>query len=78
MITPSEVRQCFRTVTQNADNKALNYAIGYAKHGLFCADNELYVQTLYVLNNITAWRGDEAKKTRETLKAFVKQQKKVG
>lgn len=51
--------------------KALNYAVAYAKAGLRMSGEELRVQVLYILGNITHWRGEQAKRIRQNLKAFV-------
>ena len=57
-------------IIANKDAKALNWCVGYAKHGLTCVSRyEIHVQTLYILSNMTHWRGDVAKETRELLKA---------
>ncbi len=49
--------------------KALNYAVGYAQAGLhLTTDEAIRVQILYILNNITHWRGDAAKLVRQDLK----------
>lgn len=58
-----------RAIITAPPTKALNYAIGYARHGLSVRDpHEMKVQALYLLNNISHWRGDTAKQVRETLK----------
>jgi len=60
-------------IIANADQKALNYAVNYAKYGLEIKElAEAKIQALYILNNITYWRGDLAKETRATLKAVAK------
>lgn len=52
---------------------ALNYAVGYAKAGAWMTDpHEIRVQCLYILNNITHWRGETAKRCRETFKRLAK------
>lgn len=52
---------------------ALNYAVGYALAGLSMTDpSEVQVQCLYILNNITHWRGETAKRCRETFKQLAK------
>jgi len=62
-----------RNIIANADQKALNYAVNYAKHGLEIENLvDAKVQALYILNNMTHWRGDLAKETRETLKEVTK------
>ena len=59
---------------ERTHSKALDYATGYAKHGTKCIDaHEIKVQALYILNNITHWRGQLAKETRADLKKIVRQ-----
>lgn len=54
----------------------VNYAVNYASAGihLIHKDDERgrKVQALYILGNITRWRGDKAKEVRAFLKAFSK------
>lgn len=51
--------------------KALDYAVGYARAGLHLSTTEaIRTQSLYILNNITHWRGAEATKVRTTLKTI--------
>lgn len=60
-------------IIDNADQKALNYAVNYAKYGLEIEElADAKVQALYILNNITRWRGDLAKEVRATLKEVAK------
>lgn len=52
---------------------AVNYAVNYAQAGLRMIDeDEIRVQSLYILNNITHWRGDEAKAARAIFKGVAK------
>lgn len=65
----SDFHDACRAVLLNRSLPALNYAIGYASAGLQLSDGEsIRVQCLYILNNMTGWRGDIARETRETLK----------
>ena len=73
MITESQVHDAFRTIIMNREAKALNYAVNYAQVGLELHGKDLFYQVLYVLNNMTHWRGTEAKAVRDTLKTFAKQ-----
>lgn len=58
-----------KNIVDNRDAKALNYAVNYAKYGLTITSlDEAKVQALYILNNMTHWRGDIAKETRAILK----------
>ena len=62
-----------RSIVAHQGVRSLNYAIAYAKHGLTVSDpHEQRVQALYILNNMTHWRGDIAKRVREALKAASK------
>lgn len=75
MRTEEEVREALGIIVKNWDAKALNYAVNYARAGLQMTGYELEIQCLYVLGNMTHWRGDEAKKVREILKDFTKTKK---
>jgi len=62
-----------QNIIDNRNAKALNWAVNYAKYGLTIrTDYEVKVQALYILNNMTRWRGDIAKETRQMLKEVVK------
>ena len=53
--------------------KQVNYAVGYAETGrLMSYPDAIKVQALYILNNITSWRGDTAKAVRAALKEIAK------
>jgi len=69
--TEKEVKKACRVIVNNAEVKALNYAVNYAKVAAGMTGRGLQVQILYVLNNITHWRGLEAKEVRKTLKMFI-------
>lgn len=73
MVNESEVKESLRCIVDNRTAKALNYAVNYAKEGLCQTGETLRVQCLYILENMKAWRGEDAKRVRNTLKAFVKQ-----
>lgn len=66
------MRQCCEAILQSAHDKALNYAVNYARHGLACEGEEARVQALYILHNITHWRGPMAKRVRDSLKQIAK------
>lgn len=70
MKTEAEIKQALQMIIDNREAKALNYAVNYAIAGLQMTGRELKVQVLYVLNNMTHWRGREAKQCRQILKAF--------
>jgi hypothetical protein len=62
-----------RSIVAHQGVRSLNYASNYAKHGLLVSDpHEQRVQALYILNNMTHWRGDIAKRVREALKTASK------
>jgi hypothetical protein len=45
------------------------YAKSYAQAGLqMLEEDEIRTQSLYILNNISRWRGEEAKRVRGVLK----------
>lgn len=72
-ISEGEVKNALRIIVNNSHEKALNYAVNYARYGLTIDDPyELKVQCLYVLSNMIRWRGEEAKRVRETLKRYCK------
>lgn len=50
---------------------SLNYAINYCHYALNMTGEELRVQCLYIIGNITHWRHPKAKEVREVLKAFI-------
>ena len=73
-----EIRDALRCIVDNRDKKALNYAVNYAYYALemlnkgCAADNYGFrVQLIYVKNNITHWRGEDAKRVREILKRAI-------
>ena len=72
MTSESTVREALRTIVDNRHAKSLNYAINYAQAGITMTGEELRVQCLYVLNNMSHWRGEVAKAVRMTLKTFTK------
>ena len=49
------------------------YAKAYAQAGLRMTDREeIRVQALYILSNMTGWRGEQATLVRTTLRLFTK------
>jgi len=67
------VQEALGKIWENRHEKSLNYAVNYAKYGMYLEDGEeLRVQCLYVLGNITRWRGEVAKEVRQTLKDYTK------
>ena len=72
MVTEKEVKDALQSIIDNRQAKALNYAVNYARDGLLLTGEALHVQVLYVLSNMTGWRGITAKEVRTTLKEFTK------
>lgn len=65
--------QCCEAIVRAGNDpkqvQQVNYAVGYAKAGLSMRDPEaVRVQALYLVGNISRWRGDEAKQVRAGLK----------
>ncbi len=61
--------KCCQIIIENRDKKALNYAVGYSKHGLKIQDNiDAGIQALYILSNLHYWRGNQAREVKKTLK----------
>ena len=69
----TKVHQAFRNIIKNKQEKALNYCVNYARAGLHMTGRELKVQCLYVLNNMTHWRGADARKARNIIKEYIKE-----
>lgn len=68
-----EFHAACREIVTCRTNPALNYAVGYAEAGLAMSDpHEAQVQCLYILNNITHWRGPIATAARDTFKRLAK------
>lgn len=58
-----------KAVIDARTSPAVRFAVNYAAAGLGITDPEsCRVQCLYILNNITGWRGDVAKATRAEFK----------
>ena len=68
------VHEALQTIVENRELKSLNYAVDYARAGLRMREGTIQLETqlLYVLSNITHWRGPLAKEVRETLKEATK------
>jgi hypothetical protein len=69
--------QCCKAIVAAGDDpkqvKQVNYAVNYAKAGLLMSHPEaIKMQALYIVNNISSWRGDTAKAVREELKRIGK------
>lgn len=59
-------------ILRNRQEKALNYAVEYARAGQDMTGPDARIQALYILNNMSRWRGPEAKLVRESLRAIAK------
>lgn len=70
--TEDEVLSAISTILEDKKSydTSLNWAVAYCKAALSMEGETLRVQCLYILSNITHWRHPEAKRVRETLKAF--------
>ena len=63
------VKEALEQIMLHKDEKALNYCVNYAKVALRDPNK---TQLLYVVSNMTHWRGPIAKEVRETLKEATK------
>ena len=70
----TQVHNAIRVILSDRGSysKSLNYAVGYCRVAMYMDGEDLRVQCLYILDNITRWRHPEAKNVRATLKAFTK------
>ena len=71
MTSEREVHEACKVIVANQDSKALNWCVNYARAALSMSGEALRVQVPYVLNNMTHWRGEEARRVRAMLKSFV-------
>lgn len=68
-----EFHAACRDIVICRSNPALNYAVGYAQAGLAMNNPwEIQVQCLYILNNISKWRGPIATAARNIFKQLAK------
>jgi hypothetical protein len=66
-----QVYNALRIIVNHSSENSLNWAVNYAKYGLTITDEgELRTQCLYILGNITRWRGPVAKEVRMILKRY--------
>ncbi len=65
-------KEAFQAIVDHADEPSLNYAVEYAKYGLICPQEEVRIQALYTVGNISRWRGELAKEVRAALKEATK------
>jgi hypothetical protein len=61
-----------KEIVKNREVKALNYAVNYAKAGIGMVGEERRVQAIYILSNMSGWRGDVAKEVRAALNEVLK------
>ena len=73
MITEEAVKKMLLKIVENRELPVLNWAVNYAREGLLMTGEALRIQCLYILNNMTSWRGVIAKEVRAVLKEFTKQ-----
>ena len=66
-------QECCDAIIKHSNEPSLNYAVNYAKVGRNMIGDEARVQALYILNNMSRWRGDDAKRVREALKIIGKE-----
>ena len=77
------IGEALDAIKANKEAKALNYCVNYAgRASEMLADlqysekplnYDFRVQLTYVLSNMVSWRGETAKKVRETIKACMRQ-----
>ena len=69
--TETEVKGAIETILKDRASyaKSLNYAVNYCRAALSMTGEELRVQCLYILNNISHWRHPDAKEVRRVLKS---------
>ena len=72
MIDEKEVKDAIKVILLDKDHYAtsLNYAINYCNYALDMTGEELRVQCLYIISNITYWRHPKAKEVRNIIRAF--------
>lgn len=65
-----EVQKALDIILADKNNRALDYAMAYAKEAKRMQGEELKLQLRYVLCNITSWRHEQAKFVRATFKSY--------
>jgi len=73
------LHDCYRLILARANERALNYAVGYARHGLTLPNatkrselgHEARIQALYVRTNLSGWRGGDAKAVRALMDKII-------
>jgi hypothetical protein len=71
-VTEGDVKDAIAVILEDttAYTTSLNYAVGYARLAQHMTGEDLRVQCLYILGNISHWRSPQAKEVRITLKGF--------
>ncbi len=64
-----------KVAKENPKNSGLQYAASYAEAAYGMTGREREVQILYILNNLSTWRGDEARKIKAELKLIAEDEK---
>jgi len=69
-----QVKDAIRTILSDRDSyaKSLNYAVNYCREALRMDGEDLRVQCLYIVNNLTRWRHPQAREVRLILKSYSK------
>lgn len=66
-------QRVIRAAKQAKPDSLIQFAASYAKAGVSMTDREaIRVQSLYILNNLSGWKGEEARKVKATLNQFAK------
>ena len=75
MTTRNEVIDAIKMILSDEARykTSLNYAVNYCKVALNQEGEDLRVQCMYILVNITAWRHPKASAVRSILKAYVRE-----
>lgn len=71
--TEEEVKKAIRVILTDKKNytKSLNCVVEHCRAGLFLSGNVLKTQILYILSNLSYWRGNGNKEARKVLESFV-------
>lgn len=76
MVTEQELLRALQNIIDNRNNRALNYCVGYTRaaiHMILQGKQKAGIrhQLLYVLSNMSYWRGGIAKETRAIIRNYV-------
>jgi len=63
---------CTGPMLSDSYPKSLNYAVNYCREALRMDGEDLRVQCLYIVNNISKWRHPQAREVRLILKSYSK------